>query len=99
MEGSCMGHVADLHKDLQNCISQGKAPENALEEVKRFQYQLFAGYPKLLRERLEALDGAYGIIQERLNAVAYLEKRALRFGREHWYLGPRGGGGRCGPGW
>ena len=81
-------HIDSLHQDLKNLIARGNSPGSALDELKLLQERLFGRYPGALEDRLRALDQANARILEELNRVKYLERRALRFGREQWYLGP-----------
>lgn len=81
-------HVDDLYRDLTHAISQGKSPDSALAELRRDQERLFGSYPGALEDRLQALELAHARLVEEQNRVKYLAKRALRFGREQWYLGP-----------
>lgn len=81
-------HLEDLYRDLTTLLCQGKSPEAAYSELARDQERLFRSYPSLIAERLAALKRAHDSFLERQNNVRYLQKRAIRFGREQWYLGP-----------
>lgn len=84
-------HFNDLYRDLVNEIARGVSPDEAVALLTRTQNQLYYRFPELLCDRLEALEAARLHLLEQQNRVKYLEKRALRFGREHWYLGPAHG--------
>src|SRR6187431_1676397 len=88
MEGEVDEHVEDLYKDLTHAIYTGLSPDAAFQLVSQAQRRLFSVFPEVLDARLKALERARDRLIEQQNRVLYLEKRALRFGREHWYLGP-----------
>lgn len=88
MNADQQAHFDDLYRDIVNAIARGISPDEAVGALARIQNQLYGRFPELLCDRLEALEAARLHLLEQQNRVKYLEKRSLRFGREHWYLGP-----------
>jgi hypothetical protein len=81
-------HIEDLFKDLTNLLAQGKSPQAAVAELQRDQERLFGEHQDLLHVRLEALGQAHQRLLDQQNKVKYLQKKAIKAGREQWYLGP-----------
>jgi hypothetical protein len=81
-------HVQDLYSSILVGISTGKAPEQVRTSLERDQERLYGRYPEVLEERLAALASAFELVLEQQNKVMYLQKRAITFSREQWYLGP-----------
>ena len=81
-------HVKSMVTELTILIMQGHSADAARNAVARLQERLFSRHPDALAERLQALSRAYDVLIERQNQVQYLQRRAIRYGREHWYLGP-----------
>lgn len=91
MSTSADEHAKSLYQDLINTMMQGKSPIVARRELEDAQERLFGRYPLVLEERLVALKQAYKRFLEEQNKVSYLQKKAVRAGREQWYVGPTEG--------
>ncbi len=81
-------HVQDLYASILVEIAKGKAPEQVRAALERDQERLFGRFPEVLNQRLAALVAAFALVIEQQNKVMYLQKRAITFAREQWYLGP-----------
>jgi len=81
-------HAENLYHDLRNTMLRGVSPSEAHEEIEKAQQRMYGNHEPILALRIEGLIRAYQRVQDELNHVRYLVKRAIRSGREDWYLGP-----------
>lgn len=82
-------HEDELFEMFDSLLRKGVAPSVAETTLRERELEKYSGYPPLLDLRLEALATAVARYHEALNAVSYLQKRAIRLGRERWYVGPQ----------
>ncbi len=81
-------HLSDLYETLTILMSRGHSPEQAHSLLERQQEALYGRHPDLLEERITALNSALCRIRDDQNRVKFLQRRAVRFDRTQWYLGP-----------
>lgn len=88
MSESDPSHLSDLYEQMIGLMAKGHSPEKALQTLTGHQEKLYGKHPDLLEERLTALAHALQKVREQQNKVKFLQKKAVRFDRTQWYLGP-----------
>lgn len=75
-------------ESLQTRMMKGHSLEDAFNQLCASERAQFGQYPGVLNMRLAALEAARKKIVERLAAVSYWRKAAIKCGRPDWYGGP-----------
>lgn len=81
-------HLASSLASLRNLLMTGRSLEDAVSYLIAEQRQQFQRFPDVLSELHESVALARECLLKELNQVEYLQKGAMRFGRQLWYSGP-----------
>jgi hypothetical protein len=77
-----------IEQRIRHAVTEGRATEAATAHVEAQERAEWAWNEEVLAGRLEAFQVARQSYQDKLNRVSYMQKSAIRFGREAWYAGP-----------
>ncbi len=77
-----------IEQRIRHAVTEGRSTDAAVDYVQAQEYADWSHNQDVLNARLQALAIARERYLEKLNRVAYLQRTAVRFGRQAWYAGP-----------
>jgi hypothetical protein len=80
--------ISVIEQRIRHGITEGRTSDAAIAYVEAQERADWSHHPETLAARLNALERAQARYLEKLNRVSYLQKSAIRFGRQAWYAGP-----------
>src|SRR5688572_20328153 len=80
--------IVVLEERIRNAVVSGRSAEEAYALVVQETKSEWAWNPSVLEQRLTAVSEAYARYHSKLDRVSYLQRVAIRFGKERWYAGP-----------
>jgi len=80
--------IVNLEEQIRSAVVAGRNTEDAIIIVEQRAREDYGYSPEALEKRLKALADAENIYREKLDQVSYMQKVAVRFGKQQWYAGP-----------
>lgn len=80
--------VTHLEDRIRQAVVSGRSTDEACATVERQAREEFGFNQEVLVTRLRALGEAATAYRQKLERVSYMQRVAVRWGREHWYAGP-----------